>query len=76
MQLAQRRAQRVLAIVNATLGFASPDERFRAFASLRNIGDKRYAATTDYPVSAARADAAVFNPGLSRSLFAGVQLSW
>jgi len=64
------------AIVNATLGYAAPGGKYLVFLDVRNIADKRYAATTDYIVDAGGSDAAVFNPGLARSVFAGVQLRW
>lgn len=63
-------------IVNATLGYGTPDDRWRVFVNLRNLGDKRYAATTDFLVSANGVDARVFNPGLSRAVYAGVQTRW
>jgi iron complex outermembrane receptor protein len=46
------------------------------FAELRNVSDKKYAATTGVIENAAGADQAQFLPGDGRSLFAGLEYRW
>ncbi len=63
------------AVLNFTVGYAHPSGKYRVFLNARNLADKRYAASTQYLV-AAQANEAAFNPGLRRSIFAGVELLW
>ncbi len=46
------------------------------FVEARNLGDKRYAATTGVVRTAAGADVAQFLPGDGRAIYGGVQWSW
>lgn len=52
----------------------APSDRLSIFVEGRNLGDEEYAATTDILADAGGNDARVFNPGIDRSLFAGVEL--
>jgi iron complex outermembrane receptor protein len=61
------------AVAGATLGY-SREGRYRVFLDLRNIGNRYYAASTEYIVDAGRKDAAAFNPGLTRAVFGGVEV--
>lgn len=54
--------------VNIGLG-----EKVKLFLEGRNLTDKTYTATTSLVPDAGGADASVFNPGLTRSVFAGVE---
>ncbi|WP_041682737.1 TonB-dependent receptor domain-containing protein [Pusillimonas sp. T7-7] len=58
-------------------GYDSPDERFRLYMDIRNLLDKRYAASTEYVVDARRlASKAIYTPGLGRSVFMGIELTY
>lgn len=62
-------------ILNFAMGYVHPSGRYRLFLSARNIADKHYAASTQF-LARASSNEAAFNPGLSRSLFAGAEISW
>jgi iron complex outermembrane recepter protein len=62
------------AIVGATTGYYWHDQRFHIFLDLRNLGNRYYAATTEYVTNAHHADTAAFNPGLTRSVFGAVEI--
>ncbi|NYT84964.1 TonB-dependent receptor family protein [Pollutimonas harenae] len=58
-------------------GYDSPDERFRLYIDMRNLLDKTYVASTDYVVDARKlASKALYTPGLGRSVFMGVELTY
>lgn len=61
------------AVVGATIGY-SHEGRYRIFMDFRNLGDRYYAASTEYVVNAGGRDAEAFNPGLTRSVFGGVEV--
>jgi iron complex outermembrane recepter protein len=61
------------AVAGATIGY-SREGRYRIFLDLRNIGNRFYAASTEYIVNAGRKDAVAFNAGLTRALFGGVEV--
>lgn len=63
-------------IVNLTVGYAAPNGRYRLYLDARNLGNRHYVASTDYVVNARGRDMLAFYPGLTRSLYAGVQLQW
>src|SRR5699024_3157854 len=48
------------------------DNGLSVYVDVRNLANKHYAANTNLIADAGGRDAAVFNPGLSRSVFAGV----
>lgn len=62
-------------LVNATLGYTPPSKPYHLFLNVRNLADKRYAASTQY-FAQARANEAAFNSGLGRSLFVGAKILW
>ncbi|MCC2595226.1 TonB-dependent receptor [Pusillimonas sp. MFBS29] len=63
-------------IINFTLGYAAPKDRYRVFIDVRNLADKYYATSTDYMVDARYQPQNVFYPGQTRTVFAGLQLNW
>lgn len=66
-------------IVNFTLGYAPHSSRFSVFLNMRNLANKRYAASTEFIAHAkapAKTTQAAFNPGLKRSLFVGGNILW
>jgi iron complex outermembrane recepter protein len=63
------------AVVGATMGYAR-EGKYRIFLDLRNLGNKYYAASTEYVVNAGGQDTAAFNPGLTRSAFGGVEVKF
>lgn len=64
-------------IVHASAGYQSPDGRLRLYLDLRNLANRHYAAATEYTIDASgRGDPAVYIPGASRMLFAGVEWRW
>lgn len=62
-------------LVNVTLGYTPPSKPYHLFLNVRNLADKRYAASTQY-FAQARANEAAFNSGLGRSLFVGAKILW
>lgn len=50
------------------------NRNLRFFVQAENLGDKKYASNTGIIADAGGADTAVFNPGVDRSIFAGVEL--
>ena len=62
-------------VANFTIGYADPAGRYRVFLNAKNLGDKRYAASTQFMALAAPNEAA-FNPGLRRALYAGAEIKW
>ncbi|HWK71654.1 MAG TPA: TonB-dependent receptor [Burkholderiaceae bacterium] len=63
-------------IVNFTLGYKDPADRYRLFIDARNLANKYYVATTDYVVDANSRDRAVFYPGQTRSVYIGFEANW
>ncbi|MFW7340917.1 TonB-dependent receptor [Pollutimonas sp. H1-120] len=63
-------------LVNFTLGYKDPGERYRIFIDARNLTNKYYVATTDYVVNAGSRDRAVFYPGQTRAVYIGFQANW
>lgn len=64
-------------ILSASIGYQAPDDRLRMYLELRNLTDRRYAAVTEYTVDASgQGDLAVYIPGASRMLFAGMEWRW
>lgn len=58
-------------------GYDDPDGRFSLYMDMRNLLNKKYAATTDYVVDARQlASTAIYTPGLGRSIFMGLQLTY
>ena len=47
--------------------------KWRTFVDVRNLADEKYATSTEYLVDANGMDAAVFNPGIERSIFLGLE---
>lgn len=62
-------------VTNFTIGYADPAGRYRVFLNAKNLGDKRYAASTQF-MALAGANEAAFNPGLRRALYAGAEIIW
>lgn len=61
------------AIVGAKTGYQASKD-FRIFAELVNLTDKTYASNTSVIADAGGSDASVYNPGLERSVFVGLEL--
>jgi iron complex outermembrane receptor protein len=61
------------AVVGTTVGY-SREGRYRVFLDLRNLGNRYYAASTEYVVNAGGKDTAAFNPGLTRAVFGGIEV--
>ncbi len=61
------------AIVGTRVGFDAPGGRWQAWAELRNIGDRHYAATVTPGYDDAGRDVARSTPGEGRSVYAGVR---
>lgn len=51
-------------------------EKTSIFFDARNLGDKKYAATTDVLTNAKGADSAMFTPGEGRSIYAGITYAY
>ncbi len=64
------------AIFGATLGYASPKDDWQAWLDLRNLTDKRYAATVTPGYDDKGADAARSTPGEGFGVYTGVSWSW
>jgi iron complex outermembrane recepter protein len=62
------------AVVGATVGYSRREGKYRIFLDLRNLGNKYYAVSTEYVVNAGGQDTAAFNPGLTRSVFGGIEV--
>lgn len=60
----------------ATLGYASPRDDWQAWLDLRNLTDKRYAATVTPGYNDKGADAARSTPGEGFGVYTGVSWSW
>ena len=60
----------------ATLGYASPRDDWQAWLDLRNLTDKRYAATVTPGYNDNGADAARSTPGEGFGVYTGVSWSW
>lgn len=60
----------------ATLGYASPKDDWQAWLDLRNLTDKRYAATVTPGYNDKGADAARSTPGEGFGVYTGVSWSW
>ncbi len=61
------------AVVGATIGY-DHEGKYRVFLNFRNLGNRYYAASTEYVVNAGGRDTAAFNPGLTRAVFGGVEV--
>ncbi|HET7369269.1 MAG TPA: TonB-dependent receptor, partial [Gammaproteobacteria bacterium] len=61
-------------IVGARAGY--DNDYFSVFVEMRNLADRHYASNTSLVADAHGRDQAVFNPGLGRSVFAGVEMKW
>ena len=59
-------------VVGLTAGYEL-NERLRFFIEVKNLGDKRYASNTSLTADANGQDRAVFNPGIGRSYFGGLE---
>ncbi|MDM9652132.1 TonB-dependent receptor [Pseudomonas wenzhouensis] len=64
------------ATFGATLGYASPRDDWQAWLDLRNLTDKRYAATVTPGYNDNGADAARSTPGEGFGVYTGVSWSW
>ncbi|MFN3771425.1 MAG: TonB-dependent receptor family protein [Ectopseudomonas guguanensis] len=64
------------ATFGATLGYASPKDDWQAWLDLRNLTDKRYAATVTPGYNDKGADAARSTPGEGFGVYTGVSWSW
>ncbi|MFN9527176.1 MAG: TonB-dependent receptor family protein [Pseudomonadaceae bacterium] len=64
------------ATFGATLGYASPKDDWQAWLDLRNLTDKRYAATVTPGYDDKGADAARSTPGEGFGVYTGVSWSW
>lgn len=64
------------ATFGATLGYASPKDDWQAWLDLRNLTDKRYAATVTPGYNDNGADAARSTPGEGFGVYTGVSWSW
>lgn len=51
-------------------------KQWSVFAEIRNLTDKRYAATTGVALTAAGADVAQFLPGDGRAIYTGIEWKW
>jgi len=51
----------------------TPDPRLRLFVEVRNIADKAWISNTGITANANGADGNFFNPGLTRSVFGGIE---
>ncbi|PTT59189.1 TonB-dependent receptor [Stenotrophomonas sp. HMWF003] len=61
------------AIVGSRVGFDAPSGRWQAWAEMRNIGDRHYAATVTPGYNDAGKDVARSTPGEGRGLYAGLR---
>jgi iron complex outermembrane receptor protein len=61
------------AIFGTRVGFDAPGGRWQAWAELRNLGDRHYAATVTPGYNDAGKDVARSTPGEGRSVYAGVR---
>lgn len=61
------------AIVGSRIGFDAPSGRWQAWAELRNIGDRHYAATVTPGYNDAGKDVARSTPGEGRGVYAGLR---
>lgn len=64
------------ALFGATLGYASPKDDWQAWLDLRNLTDKRYAATVTPGYDDKGADAARSTPGEGFGVYTGGSWSW
>ncbi|MFT0622441.1 TonB-dependent receptor family protein [Ectopseudomonas guguanensis] len=64
------------ATFGATLGYASPKDEWQAWLDLRNLTDKRYAATVTPGYDDNGADAARSTPGEGFGVYTGLSWSW
>ena len=64
------------ATFGATLGYASPKDDWQAWLDLRNLTDKRYAATVTPGYDDNGADAARSTPGEGFGVYTGLSWSW
>ncbi|MFV9684354.1 TonB-dependent receptor family protein [Pseudomonas sp. NY15367] len=64
------------ATFGATLGYASPKDDWQAWLDLRNLTDKRYAATVTPGYNDNGADVARSTPGEGFGVYTGVAWSW
>ena len=62
------------AIFGSRIGYDAPDGRWQAWAEMRNIGDRRYAATVTPGYDDGGRDVARSTPGDGRGVYAGVRL--
>jgi iron complex outermembrane recepter protein len=62
-------------IVGARAGYEHED-RWSAFIEGQNLGDREYVSNTGTIADANGEDTAVFNPGLERAWFAGLEVNW
>jgi TonB dependent receptor. len=61
-------------LLGSRIGYDAPGGRWQAWAEMRNIGDRRYAASVTPGYNDAGRDLARSTPGEGRSVYAGV--SW
>lgn len=61
------------AIVGSRVGFDAPSGRWQAWAEMRNIGDRHYAATVTPGYNDAGKDVARSTPGVGRGVYAGLR---
>ena len=61
------------AIVGSRVGFDAPSGRWQAWAEMRNIGDRHYAATVTPGYNDASKDVARSTPGEGRGVYAGLR---
>ena len=72
VDFANSASARSYAIWGARGGYVSPDGRWEAFVEVGNVFDKHYAAIVSPIFDAAGGDRAVYAPGLTRNVSAGV----
>ncbi|MGH8503999.1 MAG: TonB-dependent receptor domain-containing protein, partial [Gammaproteobacteria bacterium] len=65
----------VYTIYGLRAGYAN-ERGFSVFVEARNLEDEAYASNTSLTADAMGMDTAVFNPGLERSVYAGVDIGW
>lgn len=60
-------------IFGSRIGYDAPGGRWQAWAEMRNLGNRRYAATVTPGYDDAGKDVARSTPGEGRGLYAGVR---
>ncbi|MGH8555971.1 MAG: TonB-dependent receptor domain-containing protein [Methylococcales bacterium] len=63
------------AILGLRGGYENKRRGLRVFVDLRNLADEAYAASTEFLADARGRDTAVFNPGINRTVFVGIEIN-